>query len=229
MRKIFIVTEGGSEIGFGHVTRCLSLYQAFEAKGITPKFIVNGDKVIEDILRGRDAEIFDWLRDKDRLFGMILGADIAVVDSYLADLPVYKRVAECSKVAAFIDDNKRLDYPSGVVVNGTLYAEELFLKKREDVRCLLGTDYLPLRKDFWRVPKKTVRRTPKSILITFGGHDSRNLTPKILDALASAYTGMIKNVFVGEYFLRSLNETSIFNMALCLKYCFEKKCKYGSF
>ena len=39
--KVFIITEGGKNIGFGHITRCLSLYQAFEEKGILPKFIIN--------------------------------------------------------------------------------------------------------------------------------------------------------------------------------------------
>ena len=30
--KVFIITEGGKDIGFGHITRCFSLYQAFEEK-----------------------------------------------------------------------------------------------------------------------------------------------------------------------------------------------------
>ena len=34
--KLLILTEGGENIGFGHVSRCLSLCQAFEARGATP-------------------------------------------------------------------------------------------------------------------------------------------------------------------------------------------------
>jgi len=30
--KVFIITEGSKNTGFGHITRCLSLYQAFEEK-----------------------------------------------------------------------------------------------------------------------------------------------------------------------------------------------------
>lgn len=30
--KVFILTEGGKDIGFGHITRCLSLYHAFEER-----------------------------------------------------------------------------------------------------------------------------------------------------------------------------------------------------
>jgi len=42
--KVFIITEGGKNIGFGHITRCLSLYQAFEEKEIIPEFILNSDE-----------------------------------------------------------------------------------------------------------------------------------------------------------------------------------------
>ena len=30
--KVFIITEGTKNTGFGHIARCLSLYQAFEEK-----------------------------------------------------------------------------------------------------------------------------------------------------------------------------------------------------
>lgn len=30
--KVFIITEDGKNIGFGHITKYLSLYQAFEEK-----------------------------------------------------------------------------------------------------------------------------------------------------------------------------------------------------
>ena len=30
--KVFILTESGKNMGFGHITRCLSFYQAFEEK-----------------------------------------------------------------------------------------------------------------------------------------------------------------------------------------------------
>ena len=49
--KVFIITEGGKNIGFGHITRCLSLYQAFEERGNKPKFIINGDNDIEYLLK----------------------------------------------------------------------------------------------------------------------------------------------------------------------------------
>ena len=49
--RVFIITEGGRNIGFGHITRCISLYQAFERRKIIPELIVNGDNTIEELLK----------------------------------------------------------------------------------------------------------------------------------------------------------------------------------
>ena len=48
--KVFIITEGSKNTGFGHITRCLSLYQAFKKRGILPTFIINGDNSFKYLL-----------------------------------------------------------------------------------------------------------------------------------------------------------------------------------
>ena len=110
--KVFILTEGGKNIGFGHITRCLSLYQAFEEREIKPKFIVHGDNDIEYLLKDINYQIFNWLDEKSKLFEMLKDADIAVIDSYLADISLYNKIANLVKISVYIDDNKRLDYIS---------------------------------------------------------------------------------------------------------------------
>ena len=49
--KITILTEAGGNIGFGHLTRCIALYQAIEEKGYSPELIVNGDESILDFIK----------------------------------------------------------------------------------------------------------------------------------------------------------------------------------
>ena len=90
--KIIIITEGGKNTGFGHITRCLSLYQAFEERGIKPKFIINGDTDIEYLLKDINYQIFNWLDEKSKLFEMVKDADIAIIDSYLADISLYNKL-----------------------------------------------------------------------------------------------------------------------------------------
>jgi len=110
--KVFILTECGKNIGFGHVTRCLSLYQVFEERGIKPKFIVNADNNVEYLLKQVNYQTFNWLDEKSKLFEMLKDADIAVIDSYLADISLYNKIANLVKISVYIDDNKRLDYIS---------------------------------------------------------------------------------------------------------------------
>jgi len=198
--KVFIITEGSRNIGFGHITRCISLYQAFKKRGIIPKFIINGDDTIKDLLKGLNYQIFNWLDEKSRLFEKVKDADIAIVDSYLADISFYNTLSDLVKLAVYIDDNKRLNYPKGVVVNGNIYAEGVNYPKKDGVKYLLGTKYIPLRKEFWEVSEKKIKEKVGSIMITFGGDDMRNMTPKILKFLRENYPELKKNVIVGNAF-----------------------------
>ena len=44
--RVYILTEGGKDFGYGHVARCSSIHQAFEYYNVSPKFIVNGDESV---------------------------------------------------------------------------------------------------------------------------------------------------------------------------------------
>ena len=198
--KVFILTEGSSNIGFGHITRCLSLYQAFEEKGIKPKFIINGDNSIIDLVKNTDYKLINWLRNKDKILHEIQNADIVVIDSYLADRSFYEKVSNIVRIPVYIDDNKRIDYPKGIVVNGNIHAKDLDYPKKDEVTYLLGTKYTPLRREFWEVPEKEIKENIEGIMITFGGDDIRNMTPKVLRFLVREYPSLKKNVVIGKGF-----------------------------
>jgi UDP-2,4-diacetamido-2,4,6-trideoxy-beta-L-altropyranose hydrolase len=198
--KVFIITEGSKNTGFGHVTRCLSLYQDFEERGILPEFIINGDSNVEYLLKDANYQIFNWLDEKSKLFEKVKDADIAIIDSYLADISVYNVLSDLVKLSVYVDDNKRLNYPKGIVLNANIHAEKLNYPKKDGVTYLLGTRYTPLRKEFWEVPQKKIKEKVESIMITFGGDDAKNMTPKILAFLNDEYSNLIKNVIIGRSF-----------------------------
>jgi len=200
MIETLILTEGGRDIGFGHITRCISLYQAFEQRGIMPNFIVNGDSAAGRLLKDKRCELFDWLDARDRLRDSLNGADIAIVDSYLADLELYESVSREVKIPVYIDDNKRLDYPRGVILNGTVNADSLGYATGDNMTHLLGSDYIPLRREFWNVGEKLIREDIENVVVTFGGEDSRNITPKALRLLTEGYPGLVKKVVIGGGF-----------------------------
>jgi len=198
--RVYILTEGGKNIGFGHITRCTALYQAFEEKGVIPEFIVNGDESVVDLLKNLNYSVFNWIEKKKELFDLVMYADVAVIDSYLADVPFYEALSSIVKRTVYIDDNKRLNYPEGIVVNGSIYAEELQYPQKDGITYLLGLKYFPLRKEFWNVPGKKIKENIESVMITFGGDDMRNMTPKVLKFLNDNFPGLIKNVVIGKGF-----------------------------
>ena len=204
--KVLILTEGSQDIGFGHLTRCLSIAQAFEERGIQPFFVVYGDSTVGKVLDGVPYKVFAWFEDLERLKGFLKGTDIVVVDSYKAPLEVYQTIASTSKVALYIDDDRRLEYPRGIVLNPTVGAENFTYPEGEGKEYLLGAKYIPLRKPFWDVPPKKVNQKVEKVLITFGGDDLRSLTPKVLKLLNDHFGELKKFVVIGGGFKKETVE-----------------------
>lgn len=198
--KVFILTEGGKDIGLGHVVRCISIAQAFEKKGIRPVFIVNGDDSVREFVRGRDVRIEDWLKSRSAMFDEIKDSDAVVIDSYLADLSFYETASALTRQPVYIDDNVRLDYPQGTVVNGSIGAEDMRYEKRPGVTRLLGVKYIPLREDFCDVQDKEIKPSALDIMITFGGDDTRDMTAKIVELLGKEFPQCMKRVVIGKSF-----------------------------
>lgn len=198
--KIIILTEGSSLIGFGHVTRCLSLYQAFHEMDLPVQLIVNGDSSIEPLLLNVDYIILDWINDCDKLYKLFTKSDILVIDSYLADSSFYETLSQIVSLLVCIDDNKRISYPEGIIVNGNIYGDKLDYPTVEGVNYLLGCEYTPLRREFWMESDKIIEKSVRSIMITFGGDDLRNLTSPVLESLVKLYPNIIKRVVIGGGF-----------------------------
>lgn len=206
--NVIIMNEGNKNIGFGHVTRCISLYQAFEENNIKPLILINGDETIRYLLNGVNYKIVNWVEKlKELLNKYIVNADVLIIDSYLANYELYKRVSRFIKIPVYIDDNKRIDYPKGIVVNGTIYAEELNYPQKKNVTYFLGSQYMPLRREFWDIPENSIKENIENVMITFGGDDSVNITPTILECIVNNSPKITKKVIIGKGFTKmNINE-----------------------
>lgn len=200
MAKVLILTEGGKGIGFGHITRMLSLYQAFEEKGAEPHLVINGDDSVRSLVKEVEWEVFDWIRNPNEVGKKFPHVDILLIDSYLATKEVYENLSQVAKLPAYYDDFRRIDYPCGVVINGNIHAKKLQYPESRCIRYLLGIEYFPIRKEFWGVDEKKIRREIKNILITFGGGDMRNMTPRVLRLLTRTLPDLHKQVIIGGSF-----------------------------
>jgi len=196
MPKVVIFTEGSSTIGFGHITRCLSLAQALTLKGIEVLFVLGGDewalKLVEEV-GFKGIPVGDLNKVKDFPEG-----EGAFVDSYLAGEEFYKKLSQRYKVKVYLDDYFRLDYPDGYILN---YIPALEVPPKYKNKPLLwGEKYHLLRKPFWDVPKKETRQKVEEILITFGGDDLRNMSLKVAKTVLENIEGIRLNIVVGGGF-----------------------------
>jgi spore coat polysaccharide biosynthesis predicted glycosyltransferase SpsG len=215
--KVFILTEGGKKIGFGHITRCISLYQAFEEKGTIPKFIVNGDDDILDLLKYKNYQIFNWLEEKNKLFKLVKNADVVVIDSYLADKSLYDKISELlnDRILVIIDDYNEIEYPRGIVIRPSIYRDKVYPRK-DGMVYLSGKDYIILRKEFWDVPEKIINEEVKNVLITFGGIDNSKLIYKIVNYIKHRFDF---NLDIVEPKRKGLEAKAMLNLMLKADIC----------
>ncbi|MFX0560700.1 PseG/SpsG family protein [Tepidibacillus infernus] len=197
--KVYIFTEGGSKFGYGHVVRCSSLYSELENRGIDVEYIINGNEEVVEVLGDKKHMVRNWL-STDYLSTILNNEVYAIVDSYLANFGIYEYISKHTKKSLFIDDNMRLTYPKGIVVNPSIYAKELKYPQIKGVHYLLGNEYVILRGSFFDSKRETLKTEVKEILVTLGGADIRNITPKILDILNTEYPNVVKNVVIGKGF-----------------------------
>lgn len=197
--KVKIFTEGGSKIGLGHISRCSSLYDEIKSRGIDVELLIYGDLNNISFLQGRNIFSIDWLSE-DYLKNYIRDTDYCIVDSYLASEGAYRVISNKSPKALYIDDNARIEYPKGIIVNPSLSIEGLNYPENEEIQYLLGAKYIILRPPFLSGKRNIINKDVKEVLITMGGSDVKNLIPKILSVICRKYPDIKFNVVIGNLF-----------------------------
>jgi spore coat polysaccharide biosynthesis predicted glycosyltransferase SpsG len=215
--KVLILTEGGEKIGFGHITRCIALCEAFEEKCINPEMLVNGESSILGLLKHKNFKIHDWIKNKEKLFQNIAKSDFIVIDSYLAEKSIYDKISEITDgKMLMIDDYNRIDYPKGIILNPSIYVDKLNYLRKSDNTYLLGKDYIILRKEFWDVPEKKISKKVKNVLITFGGANNYDLANKIAHFLKEKFN--IK-IYIVNAKIKKLTAKEMLNLMLKSDVC----------
>jgi spore coat polysaccharide biosynthesis predicted glycosyltransferase SpsG len=199
-KKLAIITEGGRSFGFGHLTRCISLSKSFEEKGFRSTFYIKGDESCLDITLQK-LFIFDWTENEKKLFNSIKLSTLILIDSISITNSLIKKIERLKIPIIFIDDESRRNILNkGFVIDWTVLSDKkkYFLPYKKNVTYILGSKYTPLREEIVQSKINPIRETVQEILITFGGSDIRNLTPKIVQHLSIYFPNIKKNIVIGK-------------------------------
>jgi len=189
---IWIRADANSEIGSGHMMRCLSIADACRKLGEQVCFLIADEGGVELLSkRGHDYIVLgtDYQRMEEELHpGMgerqlqrLLGEHphgLLLIDSYFVTEQYLKTLREYAKVV-YMDDIPRFAYPVDAIVNYNIYGEDMEYD-RETEKFFLGPKFAPLREQFQDVEYQ-VSPLVKNVLITTGGSDKYNLAGKILE------------------------------------------------
>ena len=206
MGTALIRVDGSTEIGLGHIMRCLALARGLEKAGVRSIFVVKDyDKRVVRLIHhhGYKVESIPAASDFKEDGSLTIkscqqyNADLIITDlcyksafhqpahylNYLSGLKATGRFL------LTIDDVSVLPFPSDILLNPNYRAEELNYCFDENIRFLLGPSYFIFRQEFIEAANSArgIRKEAKNIVATLGGGngDVKSALVKIVRALVS--------------------------------------------
>jgi UDP-2,4-diacetamido-2,4,6-trideoxy-beta-L-altropyranose hydrolase len=194
--NLLVRTDANIAIGTGHVMRCLALAQAWQDLGGCAVFaMAEATAAVEARLRSEGMEVVTLRgtagtpQDSNETAQLAAsnGADWVVVDGYQFGAEYQLALKSAGHKVLFVDDNGHAErYSADLVLNQNACASEDYYRNRNSgTELLLGLQYGMLRREFrnWRNRQRDIPKTASKILVTSGGSDAANLTPRVIDAL----------------------------------------------
>ncbi len=193
--KILIRADASSEIGAGHVMRCLALAQACQDAGGAAEFLSAALPAgLESRLRAENFMVHrinaktGGALDAEATVKTARECDAAwiVADGYFFAGDFQETIKRSDRRLMVVDDTGHLDrYCGDIVLNQNPQANaRMYARRAADTELLLGSRYAMLRREFrtWRNrPEKG--RAVRRLLVTLGGADPANTTLKIIRAV----------------------------------------------
>jgi spore coat polysaccharide biosynthesis predicted glycosyltransferase SpsG len=213
---VALVTEGGADVGLGHVSRCMALARALLAEGARATFLLPPEPRVAALLAelrgaceqdapgagGRAEAIAEaWPAAPARAVDALraLAPDVVVVDSYRASPDFLRGLRGVAGCVVAIDDLADRPLPVDVVVNGGVAAASLPYRRSPDTVFLLGSRYALLDPGFADMPARPVSPRVSRLLVTLGGGRWAGDLVAVLEAADAVLSGAAIDVAAGPF------------------------------
>jgi len=160
---LLILADGGGDIGFGHLMRCLAIKCAWNDGTARLLAQMEGGELAPD-----GAETFDWLNVADKLKQFATANTLLLVDSYRPNADYFGFLKSMFPFVVVLDDYNRISYPVDLVVCPGIYGKEMDYSN-QSADTVGGGEYVILRPEILVARKFEIRETIETVLVTFGG------------------------------------------------------------
>ena len=205
---IAIRADCNSEIGMGHIMRCLSVADSITALGEEVCFIVSKDTDIsffdnvpynyfvlqddKDIWSAK--EVCEILKNKS--------IETLFLDSYRVTEEKINELSATVKVC-YLDDLHLFDYNVNTVINYNIEAtnSDYLPTKYLNRKLYVGAEYFPLRSEFQNAGKIVIKKDIQNVLITTGSTDKNHITKQIVEAIeVNKYPNIHFHILKGKFY-----------------------------
>ena len=197
------------DIGFGHLSRCIALAEAFRLSDIGTTFAGLFDGAAQDQIAASGFDRIDLAdrvntaADRQRLADIMRkeGPCFIIVDSYRADEGYLADLKALASATVAIDDFRALaTYPCDAVLNFTWEASSLGYP--EGPVLLLGPDYFLARRRLVELRPQSIDRDRRgeirNLLIAIGGSDPKGIAGRLVGILRKRYAGICLRVIAAN-------------------------------
>lgn len=192
MKKIIVYfrADGNSQIGLGHIVRCLALLEMLGDDFEGHFLIQDPSEALKNQILEKCPKLHvlptstDYHQEAQYIRDTFLnGKEILVLDGYSFDTQYQSFLREKNTKLICINDIPNLNFTADVVVNHTAGIQIRDFLFEPYTKLCLGTNYALLRKPFREAAarERAVQDLSK-LFICFGGADMLNLTQKALEA-----------------------------------------------
>lgn len=207
--QLVLRADANTQIGTGHVMRCLALAQAWQDAGgcahvaavAMPDGLaarLDAERVQLHCLNAAPGSQADAMQTV--ALARELGAVWIVQDGYHFDAAYQSSIKQAGLSLLSIDDYGHAEhYVADLVLNQNIYADAaLYARRASGTRLLLGTQYVLLRREFqrWQGWQGTSPAIARKVLVTLGGSDPDNVTLKLIEALDQVQVNLLEVVVV---------------------------------
>ncbi|MBU1862877.1 MAG: UDP-2,4-diacetamido-2,4,6-trideoxy-beta-L-altropyranose hydrolase [Candidatus Omnitrophica bacterium] len=182
-KKIVLRCDGGVQIGWGHIMRCLHLSQWLKGKHKL-YYVINQDAAISEFIKKKGFPVFeiserqDEAKYEEKVLNTILALEPhMVINDICNTTSTYMQTFKSKNIKMVnFDDTSNNAKMAQVVVDAN--------RKEKEGKCF-GPSFIVLSSLYAKLSKKvrTIRKKVRTIVVTLGGSDPNNLTEKTLRAL----------------------------------------------